>query len=124
VQRVLLVAFSACAFLSGCSSGATARLDALRALVAQNVHEGDSPAHVIQFLDHERFELSSLFRSTRPDTAISINGHHYDNQLVIEAIKRNTNATIIRSESIQMVFVFNDGNKLIRYDLIPVYTSL
>jgi hypothetical protein len=124
MRTTLLVALSTCVLSSGCvSRGATAGVDALRTVVAQNIHLGDSPNQVIQFLDDQHLEHSKLFRSTKPETAVSINGHKYDGQLIIVAIKRNTAETTSGSESIQIVFVFSDETKLIRYDLIPMYTS-
>ncbi|MGB6876609.1 MAG: hypothetical protein WBD87_11290 [Candidatus Acidiferrales bacterium] len=111
---------------AGCArrdSGVAARVDALRHFIDQNVKPGDSPDQVIRFLDAQHLENSKLMRATSPDHAISINGHHYDNDLVILSIKRRTAMTLFGPESIQMVFVFSDNHKLIRYDLIPIYTG-
>jgi hypothetical protein len=55
---------------------------------------------------------------------ITISGHRYGNQNVLIAIKRNTSGSLIQTESMQLVFVFDEHDKLLRADVLTVYTGL
>jgi len=99
----------------------TTRLDTVKKRVAQNVRTGESPEEVLRFLDAQHFEHSSLMRTWY----MLLGGHDYGNNLpVIVAIKRNTARAVLWHESIQVVFVFDEDNKLAGYDVFPVYTGL
>ena len=95
------------------------RVEALQTLVGQNVRLGDPPDRVISFLVSEHLEHSML----ETPEIMRINGHDYDNQNVIGAIKRHTAGSLIWREDIEIVFVLNEKHQLAKFDVIPVYTS-
>lgn len=89
-------------------------------LVYQNVKKGESSEELIRFLDAQHLEHSEL---TRP-SFMSLWGRDYSNQNVVVAIRRNTWTSMLQTESVQLVFVFDDKNRLIKSDVFPVYTGL
>jgi hypothetical protein len=48
----------------------------------------------------------------------------YGDAPMIGAIKRRTWRSLLMYESIQIVFVFDDNNRLVKFDLHPAYTGL
>ena len=98
----------------------TTRPEALRRLIAQNVKVDSSPDDVIRFLDSQHLEHSRLL--TMPE--FSTLHHAYGDAPMIVATKRRTLKAWWGFESIQIVFVFDNTNHLIRFDLRPEYTSL
>jgi hypothetical protein len=97
----------------------TTRPETLKRLVAQNVKIGASPDDVIRFLDEQHLEHSPLRR-----TSGSSEGKTYGDVPMIGAIKRRTWRSLLMFESIQIVFIFDENNHLVKFDLRPVYTGL
>jgi len=73
----------------------------------------------MSFLDAQHLEHSKLIR---PET-MRFGDHVYANENVIVGIKRNIGKTMLVTESIQFVFVFNANNQLVRSDVFPIYTG-
>ncbi len=94
--------------------------ESLKRQIGQNVKVGCSPDDVIRFLDSQHLEHSSLFKLDKLETLYRTYG---DAPLVL-ARKRRTLRAWWGFESIQIVFVFDGGNRLIRFDLRPEYTAL
>jgi len=93
---------------------------ALEQLVAHNVRTGERPALVIQFLDHEHLEHSRLERLQEMD---SDKRYYSVGTPIIRAIKRRTATGLLGFQSMQVVFVFNENDELVRFDIRPVYTA-
>ena len=55
--------------------------------------------------------------------AMRFGSQNYANENVIAAIKRNTSISMLVSESIQLIFVFNENHGLVRCDVFPIYTG-
>ena len=98
----------------------TTRPEALRRLIAQNVKVGSSSDDVIRFLDSQHLEHSRLL--TMPE--FSTLHHAYGDAPLIVATKQRTLKAWWGFESIQIVFVFNESNRLLKFDLHPEYTAL
>jgi hypothetical protein len=98
----------------------TTRPESLRRLIAQNVKVGSSPDDVIRFLDSQHLEHSSLLRLSEFETL----RRTYGNTPLILARKRRTLQAWWGSESIQIIFVFDESNRLLKFDLHPEYTAL
>jgi hypothetical protein len=96
------------------------RVETLQSLVSKNLKLGASSGQVIIFLDAHHLEPSKLMK---PE-AMRYGSHVYSNENVVLAIKRNTWVGFLETESIQLVFVFNDNNELVRFDVFPVYTGM
>jgi hypothetical protein len=96
------------------------RVETLHNLVSHNLGKGDSSGQVIRFLDVQHLEHSKLMR---PDFMI-LGGHEYGGQNVIVAVKRKTWVSVLQTESIQLVFVFDANGQLVRFDIFPHYTGL
>ena len=101
------------------AGNADKRVGALQSLVAQNLKPGVSPDQVIRFLDVQHLEHSELIK---PE-AMRFGSQNYANENVIAAIKRNTSISMLVSESIQLIFVFNENHGLVRCDVFPIYTG-
>jgi hypothetical protein len=97
----------------------TTRPESLRNLVAQNVKIGASPEDVIKFLDEQHLEHSGMERTSKSSLRRT-----YGDVPMIGAIKRRTWGSLLMYESIQIVFIFDENNRLEKFDLIPVYTGL
>jgi hypothetical protein len=97
------------------------RVETVQNLVSQNLKDGESSSQVIGFLDVQHLEHSELMKH---ESMILGRGHDYRNQNVIVAIKRKTWVSMLQSESIQLVFVFDDNDQLVRFDVFPRYTGL
>ena len=78
---------------------------------------GTSSAKVRSFLDAQHLDPSTLIMSYG-------RGRDYSNQNVVVAVKRNTRLALLYGESIYLVFVFNDKDELIRWDVFPIYDGL
>ena len=50
--------------------------------------------------------------------------YNYSNQNVVVAVKRKTRVSLLQDEGIYLVFVFNDKDELVRWDVFPIYTGL
>jgi hypothetical protein len=98
----------------------TTRPESLRRLITQNVKVGSSPDDVIRFLDSQHLEHSSLLRLQEFETL----RRTYGNAPLVLARKRHTLQAWWGSESIQIIFVFDEGNRLLRFDLHQEYTAL
>jgi len=98
----------------------TTSVGSLRGRIEQNVKLGSKPEAVIRFLDQQHLEHSEMFRLSEYESP----HRKYGDALIIEAIKRGTWRSLLLYESIQIFFVFDEGHKLIRIDLSPVYTGL
>ena len=97
----------------------TTRVESIQRLTSQNVHVGATPEAVIRFLGARDLEPSPLFR---PE-AMSMNGHHYSGQSIVVGVKRYSARGLIWKEAIYLVFVFDQNQKLVRYDVFPAYDS-
>jgi hypothetical protein len=60
----------------------------------------------------------------KPEVMSYGRGHNFSNQNVVVAVKRNTWLSLLQSEAIYLVFVFNDRDELVRWDVFPIYTGL
>lgn len=96
------------------------RVGTVQGLVSQNVKTGESSRQVISFLDAQHLEHSELMKPQ----FMSLGGREYGNRNVIVAIKRNTWVSILQEESVQLVFVFDDNDQLVGFDVSTVYTGL
>jgi hypothetical protein len=96
------------------------RVETLQSLVSRSLDKGESSGQVISFLDVQHLEHSKLIK---PEF-MTLGVHNYGNQNVIVAIKRKTWVSILQTESIQLVFVFDESDRLVRFDVFPRYTGL
>jgi hypothetical protein len=99
----------------------TARIETLQSAISQNLKQGTSSAKVRSFLDAQHLDPSNLMK---PEILTYGRGRDYSNQNVVVAVKRNTRLSLLYDESIYLVFVFNDNDELIRWDVFPIYTGL
>ena len=72
------------------------------------------------FLDAQHLEHTEMRRTSDYSHLRDI----YGDAPMIGAIKRRTWRSLLMYESIQIVFVFDDNNRLVKFDLNPVYTGL
>jgi len=98
----------------------TTRIETLRTIVSQNLKQGSSSTQVRGFLDAQRLNPSPLIK---PEF-MGYGRYTYDKQNVIVAVKRNTWVSLLQHEAIYLVFVFNDKDELVRWDVFPIYTGL
>lgn len=98
----------------------TTRPETLRELVEQNVKIGSSPEAVMKFLDDQHLEHGPIRRTSQ----YSEYSNTYGDVPMIGAIKRKTWRSLLMFESIQIVFIFDDQKRLVKFDLHPVYTGL
>jgi hypothetical protein len=98
----------------------TTRPESLRRQIAQNVKVGCSTDDVIRFLDSQHLEHSSLLRLSEFETL----RRTYGDAPLILARKRRTLQAWWGFESIQIIFVFDESNRLLKFDLHPEYTAL
>jgi hypothetical protein len=98
----------------------TSPTESLRRQIEQSVKVGCAPDEVIQFLNSQHLEHSSLIRLNDLESL----HRTYGDALLVVARKRRTFQVWWGFESIQIVFVFDEGNRLIRFDLRPEYTAL
>ena len=98
----------------------TTRHESLRLQIAQNIKVGCSTGDVTRFLDSQHLEHSSLMRLSEFETL----RRTYGNAPLILARKRHTWQAWWGYEAIQIIFVFDEGNRLLRFDLRPEYTAL
>lgn len=99
----------------------TTRIETLRNAVERNVRIGDSSDVVLRFLDSQHLEHSSV----RTAEGMSIAGRKYEkNSIVILAIKPKTAEAAFWIESIQIVFLFNEDNQLISFEVLSVRIGL
>ena len=99
----------------------TTRIETLESTISQNLKQGTSSAKVRSFLDAQHLDPSNLMK---PQIMSYGRGRDYSNQNVVVAVKRNTRLALLYGESIYLVFVFNDKDELIRWDVFPIYTGL
>jgi hypothetical protein len=99
----------------------TTRIETLQSAVSQNLKQGASSAEVRSFLDAQHLDPSNLIK---PQVMSYGRGHDYSNQNVVVAVRRNTWLSLLQGESIYLVFVFNDKDELVRWDVFPIYTGL
>jgi hypothetical protein len=99
----------------------TTRIESLRSETTQGVTQGMSSAQVRSFLDARHLDPSEL---TRPEVMVCGRGHDFSNQNVVVAVKRNTWRSPLSSEAIYLVFVFDDQDRLQRWEIFPIYTGL
>jgi hypothetical protein len=97
----------------------TTRPENLQRLISENVKVGASPEDVTRFLDQQGLDHSAL-RRTSEGSERKI----YGDVPMIGAIKRHTWRGLLMFESIQVVFIFDDNNHLLKFDLHKVYTGL
>jgi hypothetical protein len=98
----------------------TTRIEVIQNIVSHNLKSGAASEQVMGFLDGQHLEHSKLVKRK----FMRFDGHNYENTNVIVAIKRNTRRSLLQTESIQLVFIFNDNGELLRFDVFPVYTGL
>jgi hypothetical protein len=99
----------------------TTRIETLESTISRNLKQGTSSAKVRSFLDAQHLDPSTLIK---PQIMSYGRGRDYSNQNVVVAVKRNTRLSLLQGESIYLVFVFNDKDELIRWDVFPIYTGL
>jgi hypothetical protein len=96
---------------------ADAKAQSIEALVRQNIHAGDSLETVDRFLDAEHFGHSLLGK----DQVLTA-GHAYPEDTIVAStgvIEANSMVT----ETLQIIFVFDDHQRLIRVDFYPYFTG-
>ena len=98
----------------------TTRISTLRELVSQNLKSGVSADEVDRFLTDKRIDHSKLMKLE----AMTMGGHQYNGQNIIWGAKRGTAKAILWREDIELIFVFSEDRKLVRYDVFPVYNSV
>jgi hypothetical protein len=98
----------------------TERVESLRSLVDRNVRIGASPVVTRQLLASQGLDPSPL----RRDPEASYNGHKYGNSPIIVVLKRGSARNLVTREDIYVIFVFNENNELVRFDVFPVFTGL
>ena len=96
------------------------RLQSVKRLVSHNVRVGEPFDEVSKFLDANQLEHSEIRRLD----AMRIDGRDYGKKDVILATKRNTWRNAFKTQSIMLVFVFDEDGHLTRWDIFPVYTGL
>ena len=99
----------------------TTRIESLRSETAHGVSGRMSSAQVRSFLDSQHLDPSEL---TRPEVMVYGRGHDFSKQNVVVAVKRNTWRSLLSSEAIYLVFVFDDQDHLQRWEIFPIYTGL
>ncbi len=99
----------------------TTRIESLRSETSQGVRQGMSSAQVRSFLDGQHLDPSELIR---PEVMVYGRGHDFSNQNVVVAVKRNTWRSLLSSEAIYLVFVFDNQDRLLRWEIFPIYTGL
>jgi hypothetical protein len=99
----------------------TTRIESLRSETTQGVRQGMSSAQVRGFLDARHLDPSELIR---PEVMVYGRGHDFSNQNVVMAVKRNTWRSLLSSEAIYLVFVFDNDDRLLRWEIFPIYTGL
>jgi hypothetical protein len=80
-----------------------------------------SSAQVRSFLNTQYLDPSELIG---PDIMVYGRGHDFSNQNVVVAVKRNTWRSLLSSEAIYQVFVFDNQDRLLRWEIFPIYTGL
>jgi len=98
----------------------TTRIQTLQRAVSQNAKIGVPASDVISFLDSRHLEHTALFHPA----LMNIYGHKYDNESIIVSSKSHAWQSLFQSERLEVVFVFDQDQNLIRFDLFPVYTGL
>lgn|SRR5690348_1124401 len=98
----------------------TTRIQTLQRMVNQDAKIGAPASDVISFLDSRHLEHTALFRPA----LMNLYGHTYDNESIIVSSKNHTWQSLFQSERLEVVFVFDRDQNLIRFDLFPVYTGL
>jgi len=98
----------------------TTRPESLKRQITNSVKVGSSPDDVIRFLNSQQLEHSSLLRLSEFETL----RRTYGDAPLILARKRHTMQAWWGSESIQIIFVFDESNRLLKFDLHPEYTAL
>jgi hypothetical protein len=98
----------------------TTRIETIRSTISQNLKHGASSAQVRRFLDSQHLDPSNVIK---PE-AMRYGSYNYSNQNVVVAVKRNTRVSLLQHEAIYLVFVFNDKDELVRWDVFPIYTGL
>lgn len=120
IKRIVVVAVILAALCLAIFGVRTTRVDTLRRIVGENATLGASPAEVIRFLDSRHFERTELIHPTQ----MNLYGHIYDGESVIVSSKSHTWQSVFQTERVEIVFVFDNNQKLTRFDLFPVYTGL
>jgi hypothetical protein len=98
----------------------TTRPESLKRQITNSVKVGSSPDDVIRFLNSQQLEHSSLLRLSEFETL----RRTYGDAPLILARKRHTMQAWWGSESIQIIFVFDESDRLLKFDLHPEYTAL
>ena len=97
---------------------AAAKVQAIQKLVNQNVKPGDSPETVYRFLDAQPMDHSRLDKNMAV-----LAGHDYSNESTVIARERNIAGSSLVTESLQIIFVFDDQRRLARIDFVPQFTG-
>jgi hypothetical protein len=101
------------------SAAVTARVKEIRAELNRGIALGATLDEVFHFLDAEHWEHSQL---VRPEVMLA-GARRYDHTPMVMVIRRNTAHSWFIREDIQIVFVFDDSQRLVRSDILPIYTG-
>jgi len=96
------------------------RVEQLKDTINRNVKTGASAGDIRHFLEAQALDPSPLQREPEVNYA----GHKYNNLPIIIVLKRDTGRTLFVREDTYMIFVFSEENKLLRFDVFPVFTGL
>jgi hypothetical protein len=97
---------------------AIAKVQSIQNLVNHNIKPGDSPETVYQFLDGQRIGYSRLDKNMA-----FLAGHDYRYENTVMATERDIAGSSLVTESLQIIFVFDDQRKLARIDFVPQFTG-
>jgi hypothetical protein len=92
----------------------------LERVIASKVKPGTSAEEVLDFLDSQQLDHTSLEALAEYD---SDSRFYPVGTLMIRAIKRHTASGMFGFESLKITFVFTENHKLARFDVRPGYTA-
>ncbi len=99
-------------------NAAAAKVQSIQNLVNHNIKPGDSPETVYSFLDSQRIDYSRLDKNMAV-----LAGHDYRNEDTVIAMERDIAGSSLVTESLQIIFGFDDQRKLTRIDFVPHFTG-
>jgi hypothetical protein len=99
-------------------NAAAAKVQSIQNIVNQSVKLGDSPEAAYRFLDARRLGYSRLDKNMA-----LLAGHDYRNENTVIATQPHIAGSSLVTESLLIIFVFDDQQKLTRIDFVPQFTG-